>query len=279
MASRRIPGLAIALVCVAMLVAPRLARADRVDGLVGQLRSSKDYKIRLSAALNLAKVSDRRAVTAFVAALRDPDKTVRGVAAAALGKQVTASTPAATRAQAIAALKASATGDGNDFVRKQAQKAYDAIKDLGRGDGGRSAGGGGGTFISIGPMSSSVRGGDDLRKLMRRTAEKAFRTHAAAMTIGAAGDAAPRVGKRGAFFIDGTLTEVEVSGGIVSCKVNLVLATFPEKSMFGFLKGGAEVDGGSSAEQVKFAKEDCVAAVVEDLIAKKIIPTIQARTP
>src|SRR5688500_3668794 len=84
----------------ALLLWSASARADQVDRLIAQLESSDDYKVRLSAALNLAKIGDRRAIPPFIKALRDGDKTVRGVAAAGLGKLVTASTPSEQRKRA-----------------------------------------------------------------------------------------------------------------------------------------------------------------------------------
>ena len=109
------------------------AWADKVDTLIKRMLDSSDYKQRLSAALNLQKTGDARAVPAFIEALGDSDKTVRGVAAASLGKLVDSGTPNAVRSKALARLKTVATKDGNSFVRKQAQKAYDAIKNLGSG--------------------------------------------------------------------------------------------------------------------------------------------------
>jgi hypothetical protein len=57
----------------------------------------------------------------------------------------------------------------------------------------------------------------------------------------------------------------------------MLLAEFPSKSVFGFLNGGAKVQASSSPSDIALAREDCVAAVVEDLIAKKIIPTIKTK--
>ena len=54
----------------------------------------------------------------------------------------------------------------------------------------------------------------------------------------------------------------------------MLLADFPDKSVFGFLNGGASVTASSSQSDQDLASEDCVSAVIEDLIAKKIIPTI-----
>ena len=55
----------------------------------------------------------------------------------------------------------------------------------------------------------------------------------------------------------------------------MLLASFPDKSVFGFLNGGAKVQGSASPSDIELASEDCVSAVVEDLIAKKIVPTIK----
>ena len=57
----------------------------------------------------------------------------------------------------------------------------------------------------------------------------------------------------------------------------MILASYPERSMFGFLNGGAMVQAGSSSRDIEFAKEDCVSAVVESLVGTKIIPTINTR--
>jgi hypothetical protein len=44
--------------------------------------------------------------------------------------------------------------------------------------------------------------------------------------------------------------------------------------MFGFLKGGASVQGGSNED---LDKADCVSAVIEDMVMKKIIPAIKTK--
>ena len=49
------------------------------------------------------------------------------------------------------------------------------------------------------------------------------------------------------------------------------------KNIFGMLNGAASVQASGSAREIAMAREDCVAAVVEDLIAKKIVPTINSK--
>jgi len=257
------------------------AKADKVDKLIKQLQTSSDYKVRLSAALNLAKIGDRRAIGPFIKALKDSDKTVRGVAAASLGKLVDSSTKKSLRDQAIAALKESRDKDGNAFVRKQAGKAYDSLKKL-------SGGGGvvaGGIYVNVAGLGDKT-GNANLVKLMERTIEKAFSKSAPEMSLAWPGGKDPSKKqltskKMKAFHVSGTLTNLDVkpsgSSTIVTCKLSMLIATYPEKSMFAFLNGGANVQASSSPRDIGYAKEDCVSAVVEDLVKKKIIPTIKMK--
>ena len=84
------------------------------------------------------------------------------------------------------------------------------------------------------------------------------------------------------FYVDGTLNTLtaKVSGSTatITCKVSMLLADFPDKNMFGFLNGGASVQGAAGDKDQALAGEDCVSAVIEDLIAKKIVPTICTKT-
>ncbi len=259
------------------------AHADNVDRLMSQLSTSSDYKVRISAALSLSKLRDQRAVWPFVKALKDSDKTVRGVAAASLGKIVNSSTSAKMRTAVLDNLKTAAASDANAFVRKQAQKAFDTLKSL-EDEGGEVTSGG--TYINIGLMSAKVDGADPIRAHMRKIVQKTFKSKASGMMIAWPGGKDPSKKqidsmKVKAFHVDGTLNELseETSGSTttVTCKVSMLIASYPEKSMFGFLKGGAAVQSSNSAKEVQFAKEDCVSAVMEDLVARKIIPTIESR--
>lgn len=275
------------LISIAVLLSAVLfsgtAHADNVDRLIGQLSSSSDYKVRISAALSLSKLRDQRAVWPFAKALADSDKTVRGVAAASLGKIVNSSTSGKLRTAVLDKLKKAAAGDSNAFVRKQAQKAFDTLKDVAGDSGSVSSGG---TYVNIGVMSAKVAGADPIREHMRKTVLKTFKSKASKMATSWPGGKDPSkkqiaAQKIKAFHVDGTLNELseQTSGSstTVTCKVSMLIASFPEKSMFGFLKGGASVQSSSSPKEIQFAKEDCVSAVMEDLVARKIIPTIESR--
>lgn len=258
------------------------AAADNVDRLMAQLERSRDYKLRLSAAINLGKLGDQRAVSALIGGLSDSNENVRGACAASLATLVDGRTDKGQRQRALRQLKRLAESDRADFVRKQAARAYARIREQGA-----ASPKSGGIYIDIGGMSSKAPDAPPkLKALMRRTAEQTFSKRASSMTTSwpTGGDPTAkqlRESKTAGYHVDGTLValETESKGGttLISCKVSMLVATYPEKSMFGFLDGGARVQTGSSPRDIQYAQEDCVTAVVEDLVARKIIPVIQKR--
>lgn len=270
-----------------ILFGTRLAHADAVDSLIEQLEDSSD-KIRLSAALNLTKLGDGKAILPLAKVLgNDSDKNVRSAAAVGLGKLISASTKPNVKKLAMSALNKAAAGDSSEFVKAQAEKALKALggpAPAETGNGGGTGGGGGGIYVNIGPMSSktgNAAADPKLRTLMNKIATKTMgrAPHMPTTWPGGLPTKAQLASKKvDGFYVDGTLNEVKVttsgSTSIVSCKVSMLLASFPDKSVFGFLNGGAKVQGSSSQRDIDLGMEDCVSAVMEDLIAKKIIPTI-----
>lgn len=270
------------LIPVFVLLFPMTAAADGVDRLVAQLERDSDYKIRVSAAINLGKLGDKRAIPALTGALSDDNDNVRGAAAASLGMLIDGGTDQKTRDKVLALLARLAKSDGSNLVRRQAQRAHERIRKLPS----KSAPSGG-IYVNIGTMASKAeRAPTKLKQLMRSTTEQTFSKRASSMMTSWPAGGEPsmqqlRANKTSAFHVDGTLVALETQnkGGatLVSCKVSMLIATYPEKSMFGFLDGGARVESGSSPSEIQYAQEDCVTAVVEDLVSRKIIPVIQQR--
>jgi HEAT repeats len=262
---------------LALVAWATVARADRVDDLAQRLRTDADYKVRLSAALALGKLGDRRAVPALIDGLGDPDKSVRLVAAGALGKLVDAAVAPADRARAVSALTQLAERDPEDSVRVQAQRSIDALRALPT-PGGRSV------YIEVGNMADKTTRGAAILPVMRQTVATSLQRRAPSYLIHAPGarnmtDDLRRAGPS-AFFVDASLTKLDSSGSHVACAVSMILATYPQKSMFGFANGSADVDAGSTSERaLSGALGDCVTAVLDDLVETKIVPTIQARSP
>jgi hypothetical protein len=269
------------------------ARADNVDDLKKQANDSSD-KVRLSAAINLTKTGDPRAILILAGLLgKDSSDRVRGAAAAGLGTLINDQTTKSYKNIAVGALKRAAESDDSSQVR---ELAGDALKGIGEaapkpgpGPGPNSGQGGGAIYVNIGPMSS--RTGDSgadgkLKALMVKIATKTMGKAASNMATQWAGGGVPTKSMLDAkntqgFYVDGTLNELKIkesgSSTTVSCKINMLLASFPDKSIFGLLNGGASVQASGSASDIALAREDCVSAVVEDLIAKKIIPTINSK--
>ncbi len=69
-----------------LLLASAHAEPVQVQRLSQVLRTAKDYKQRLAAAIGLARLMDKVAVPVLIDALKDGHQTVRGAAAGALGK-------------------------------------------------------------------------------------------------------------------------------------------------------------------------------------------------
>jgi hypothetical protein len=257
-----------------------------VDDLSRKLRGDPDYKVRLSAALNLGKLGDPRAVGALVDGLGDRDRTVRSVAAAALGKLVSARVPADLRARAAGGLERAAREDRDDMVRQEAARSLAAIRALE--PPGPPPGGGRSIYVDVGPMTDNTKSSPGVTGVMRKQVLDSLGKHSPKYLLTWPTGRAPsetelkRKGTPG-FYVDGSLVTRSVSAGsprTVSCTVSLLIATYPGKSLFGFMRGGAEVSVGLGGDRaVAEATVDCVGAVLDDLVATRLVPTIHARAP
>lgn len=274
------------------------ARADSVTTLIKQLEDSSD-RVRLQAATSLSRIADKRAILPFIKRL-DPnvesEALVRQAAASALGSLVNASTSSSIRGLAVKALQKAASGDPDRTVKVNANAS---LKQLGAG--GSDAGGGpstasgrGGIYVNIGPMSAKTGSEDDpkFREMMVKVATKTLGRSASNMTQTWPGGGSPPSSQAAAkkllegkqiagFYVDGTLNvlDTKTSGGnaTISCKVSMLLASYPDKSVFGLLNGGAKVQSSDRPRDMQLAREDCISAVIEDLIASKIVPTIKTK--
>ena len=259
------------------------ARADRVADLSRQLETDSNYKVRLAAALTLGRLGDVRALPSLIRAVDDSDKTVRGVSAAAVGRLIGGNVGEDVWQGAKRALERASKQDKDAFVRSQATKALEsfgkeATKAQAR------------VYVQLGPMADGSGGGNAiLRTFMRDKLGQAFSHNAPEMCTKWQGGKDPdakdlkAAGTKGAFYLDGTLTALTVersgSSAEISCDVSLVLASYPEKSMFGFIKGGASLSTGSSDKMISGGKEECIEAVLVDLVEKKVVPAIRQRVP
>jgi hypothetical protein len=283
---RRVEVVLSAVVVLLCAVLLRPARADNVTRLINDLSSSDDYKVRLSAVASLAKLGDQRAIGPLVDALAgDDESAVRVAAAVALGKLVNGNSDEDDIDAANDALSRASKKDKNSSVKAQAKKALAKIKKAVDSGSGGSGGGGGGIYVNLGPMSAKISDdADTMRDLMKKTVDHTFSKNAPDMKTKWGSSASPsEKDLKGAFafYVDGTLntltTKAKGSDTIVTCKISMLIATYPKKSIFGLLDGGASVQASNDPSDIEGAKSDCVSAVVEDLTIKKIIPTIKAK--
>ena len=122
--TRRYPNrahVALAATILALCFAVPAAYADRgsVKRLSRTLRTAKSEKARISAAVALAKLKDKRATPALVKATRDRKKGVRAMAATALGHL--------GDKRAVPALKR-LLSDDDEMVRRRAKAAIARLK-------------------------------------------------------------------------------------------------------------------------------------------------------
>ena len=211
---------------------------------------------------------------------------MRGASAVGLGKLVTNKTDPKVLKVAVAALTQANQSDASDLVRGEADKALKEIGATAAGAQVQTPQAGSAIYVNIGPMASKT--GDTavdtrLKALMAKVANQTMTRVASNMATTWPSGGAPTQAMLAAkstvgFYVDGTVNVVQVkqagSSMMVSCKINMLLADYPNKSIFGLLTGGASVQASGSTNDLALAREDCVSAVVEDLIAKKIVPTI-----
>lgn len=130
----RSPGLALILAVALAVGWGSRAGAEAIDSIdehIEQLERSGDYKVRLSAAVQLAKSEDLRAIDAMVQVLEnESSKTLRRLAALSLGTMVTADTPAKLRGQVGRALTHAAGNDRDRKVRAHAQRSLEKLAEV-----------------------------------------------------------------------------------------------------------------------------------------------------
>lgn len=123
MSSRNTRSVLATFALLALLFAAGQARADKVGDLGRTLKSSKKEKARISAAVALGRLHDKRGVKPLVYALvKDRSRLVRAVAAAALGH--------IGDERALPALR-KAKADRSESVRKRAREAVQRIEQKG----------------------------------------------------------------------------------------------------------------------------------------------------
>lgn len=265
-------------VCVAMLTflgSPALA--DRVDTLSRRLQRSGNYKVRMSAALVLAKERDARAIRALSRALvRDREATIRQVAAGALPPMLSATTPRAVRREATRALRRAARRDRDRKVRRAAEVALGSLQ---RPPPAKRRSGP--LVVSIGrprgrlPRGSAARVHAAIEDFVRRHAPRHVRTVRSDRLRGDGYSVSSQVAKLS--------VRRRGSRAEVQCSVSVRIAPYgdgEERWSSGdtaTATGSARVQSSTQRRDIDAAANECVLAVLEDVTARRVAPFLAAR--
>jgi hypothetical protein len=220
------------------------ARSKQIETLSQALLRDPSYKVRLQAAVVLARVGNARAVPALIQGLADPVAAVRAMSAQALGSIGVTS--------ARAALERSSREDGDPFVR---ERARDALRRMlgtpaptasagaasSAGDRGRpSPSDPTRTLLAVGAMGNKSQRG--ARTLLHRMRDFVRREVDATPGVGVARD---EEAARRRFTLEGSITELARHDSPhwieISCEVSLILSSYPSGSIVAMTSGGASV--------------------------------------
>lgn len=280
---------AVAVAVLAALAGP--AAADKIDDSSSQLRSSRDYKIRLSAALYLAKQQgDRRAVKALARALLvDSESTVRRVAALSLGTLLTPGLPEDARKVGLKALEQSSASDSDKRVRGSAGSALlRARSQLGA----LASSGGGGRgrlFVHVGkPSDRTGKLPSGSVEMVQAAVRGALRRNAPdyQTSSGSPPTRSELASRRlRGYYVGAAVAKVaiESNGGSteVRCTVSLRVSPWTgrdgnerlvaNESATASGSGRVQTSAGDSTR----AAADCAVAVSEELTARQVVPFLR----
>lgn len=283
-----------------LLAVPRKASADHVDESIHKLRRARGYKVRLSAALYLARQRESRAILALVRAVeQDRDPLVRRVAALSLGRVVDEYTAAAERRAAVEALERAARRDRDRQVRRGAERGLERIRgsiaarlvalddgemDLLGADPSASH-----IFVHVGKpadLSRTLPNGG--RETLLEAVRGSLRLHAPDYQM-ASGSQPTRAelasrGLRG-FTVNALVASVAVEprGDFASVKCTVSVRVSPwsgsdgNESLAAHVSASASGNGSVVASKTgtRRAAVDCAVAVAEELAARQVVPFLR----
>jgi hypothetical protein len=276
----------LAVIAACLVLCTRVAFADTIDQNVKDLGAG-GYKVRLAAALALAKSKDPRAVIALADALHtDADPTIRRVSALAIEKMVDERTEADAKELAIDALERAAKSDKDDKVKSTAAAALRSLSGLKRG---KETGARPEVFVTIEATDQSKNAPADaparLSKVVKQGVEKTG--YATSWPGGLPTQAELTSSRSRAFIVASTVKKVEVEktarGATIACTVSIRIAPWSgkdggekwEANKAASAQGSAKAQTGSTQRQVDSGVRDCIEAVAEDVTSRQVVPFLK----
>lgn len=280
-------ALAVVMAVVVSAAGVRTAAADEVDANVRKLEATSNYKVRLAAALSLAKSRDPRAVIALAGSLRDErEESIRRVAALALETMIDASTAEDAREIGIGALEQAAKADVDVKVREVSARAAKSLAALRR----RPKAPRPQVFVNVDPTTDQSKrlpsdAGDRLTRMLRASVESTG--YSTSWPGGLPTSAELTSNRSRAFIVAGTVKRVELqqaSGRTqITCTVAVRIAPWMgkdggerwEANRAASASGSAKVSTGARERDVQRGIRDCVEAVVEDVTSRQVLPFLK----
>jgi len=276
-------------VVACLLLCARTAAADTVDTNVRQLSNDAGYKVRLAAALGLAKSKDARAVIALADALaHDNEATIRRVSALALEKMIDARTPEDARELALAALDQAAAHDADAKVRATATstlRTVGAFRRRGTTKGSKPM-----VFVNVDPTTDQSRklptgSGDRVTKIVKKSVESTG--YATTWPGGLPTSAELTASRSKGFIVASTVKKIDiVKAGAhtqIACTVAIRIAPWSgrdggerwEANKAASASGSARATTGSRDRDIQSGVRDCIEAVAEDVTARQVVPFLK----
>jgi hypothetical protein len=223
-----------------------------------ELTSNPDFRVRVTAALTLARTKPPNARANLERALDDAHPAVRAAAAAALG---TLGDPAA-----IPALERKASSESSGSVKAQMRATIDSLRNRGGGAGGGGASIGNAKYVlQLGAMRNNTNVRNDQIGSVMRSAAK---SRAASLTGAIVMDGTdPAIVQQAAarkipiLTLDGQLTVLQQSparaGVSFQAQVEFSVKKYPEQSLQGTMRGAATTTGDPKhTDQLQFQAVD-----------------------
>lgn len=259
------------LVCFAtLLVSCTATAAPKVEDLAKQLRTAKDSRVRVQAALALGASKSPQAVTPLCSGLADANATVRTAAAAGLGRL--------GNARGTTCLQKRATVENNAKVKAQITRSLKQIKDAGV-DGAaaslaRKPDAKSRWYVAISPArNKGNRSEKEVNQLVQSTMRKALLANDQ-VALAPPGETSAQAQKRLAgLAVQGYLLKPTVEAPVyandkLTVRISFVLMTYPDHVMKGEISpkmtqdGTPKKDVESENELIKLAAERAVSRFI-----------------
>ncbi len=269
------------------------ASADRIKKLTVQLAKSRSAKVRISAALSLAKTDDARALRALTKSLlNDRSADIRRISAASLGQSLQRDATKDDHKTVLSALRRVSRSDRDANVRSSANVAIAKAKlDPGMAAARRPR--------SKGIMVGVSAPANVSRRLPRRTAallqqrvKQVISEKSPGSVRTAPGTGMPSTSQLKRSGMDGYSVVPNVSklklkrrGRLVYVSCEIIMRLSPWEGAGGKLqvektatvKGSGKIRSGTSKQAISDASEVCIEAVVRQVTENQVVPFLVAQ--